>query len=251
MVLDLAIQIWITKKSVVIYPLSPKELDDKTLAKQIKAIAQVLVNASIWTMDLPNTEKVNDAFKNNPYVDQNSITSFTVDKIYNEYVHWARECRANYLKLVEMGFTCFSEYRCRGLINRDEYDSVYEYERILEWAHDNIPDLPEKLDCVGLPAIDTDPDFMMDFPVPPKEYIVMELVHYGEYPIHHERINFLESYRNYYRAQLHKTIKCGMCVGEGSYLVDEGESICLWCNGVGYTQKRFLFTRREMPEYLK
>jgi hypothetical protein len=126
---------------MIIYPLPAQELDDKTLDKQIKAIAQVLCNVHHMkdTKDIPlqlhKTVKTNDV------------------------LNWLLECLANYLKLIDMGLACceeweyrFNDIKIKGgthyVLDNDPDKKKIKYNRhklqpVVEWARDNMPDLPK------------------------------------------------------------------------------------------------------------
>lgn len=71
---------------MIIYPLPAIELDDKTLSKQIKTIAQVLNNVYYKVVYLKN---------------KGVKPIMRPKRVANTMTKWACECRANYLNLVE------------------------------------------------------------------------------------------------------------------------------------------------------
>lgn len=94
----------------MIYLLDAKDLDDKTLGKQIEAIAQVLCQIHYQWIDY-NAETIGDA---NHAADKIPIKDEKIfDSRRNDYADWGYTCKANYLKLVEMGLECCAEYSHR------------------------------------------------------------------------------------------------------------------------------------------
>jgi hypothetical protein len=163
----------------------PEELDNKTLLNQLKNIAKTL-----W-----------------------EVHSHT-PKSYR-YVEWAHKSRTNYLKLVDMGIkVCLEiEYRTRDkqfkspeYTNKKvvlhnffywDFQNICKYQNVLEFALDNIPNLPD---------IAETPSFPLDLP---EEYIEESLIssdpndsHYDVYGSTPEDI--IDSYRNYYLNNLPK-----------------------------------------------
>lgn len=124
-----------------------KALDDKSLDKQIDSIAQTLchVHYIIGFHALRG----------------NNHSVLLLPEFYNdEYTNWARECVANYKKLVDIGLACCDEYNLRynpgatylfGTIEEQKEKVVvmqgltikkHKHHAVIEWARDNVPDLP-------------------------------------------------------------------------------------------------------------
>lgn len=201
---------------MIIYPLPPQELDDKTLDKQIKAIAQVLCNVHHMkdTKDIPiqlhKTVKTNDV------------------------LNWLLECLANYLKLIDIGLACCDEWCYRNSpdaefvhggteLHLHRIDSGgfkrHKLEHIIKWARDNVPDLPNNLQTKvaekdGVSWLYNEQQ-TTPFPlVMPDEYHIYNMN--SVYKIKDEcldlesrkdnnlQVNTVESYRNYYQAKLPK-----------------------------------------------
>jgi hypothetical protein len=215
---------------MIIYPLPAIELDDTTLSKQIKAIAQVLCNVHIML----HRQRV-ELFKNDK--SQPSPINFDLPPekmlhgkpIDDEYTLWASTCRANYLALVDMGLPIIQE--CIYRWNEPMPESVnYKYPEAIWWARDNVPELPIKhvfnCKCEGQWICDEcQYSEHTPFPlcVPAKRIIRKECEHSKgnadlSLNMHMFDIDITESYRNYYRAKLPKDAK---------------------------------WTRRDKPEYLK
>jgi hypothetical protein len=207
---------------VIIYPLNPEELDDKTLDKQIKNIAQALCNAQ-WMI--------------RPYAEAITIP-LALKPCKLVFINWAAKCRANYLTLVQMGIDACEEYTYR--FSERGYDSKWKdagwldfsipfYKKLkhhklklaMEWAHTNIPELP---------LLKTEEDFNMGFPLPPKKYVRQVGDEAGWFP------EIISSYRLYYRSKIYKKIHGIDCVNLP--IIDTDPNYPKW-------------TRREMPEYLK
>lgn len=218
-------------------------LDDATLSRQIKAIAQCLCNVHHIISALPLSEfakgNQNDHIPLSPY------------KFGNKYDKWAYECRANYLKMVEMGMACCREYEWRFTEYEwedriiDKENDFYEYseivgtnklkehklQHVIEWSGKNVPDLDKYLllTCPPQPPKET------PFPVVmPEEYKRIK-------PMHPPLIAIESSYQNYYRVNLTKAIdnKVFRLTKEGKY--------------TELNAKQFFpaWTRREKPKFLE
>jgi uncharacterized protein involved in tolerance to divalent cations len=184
-----------------LYPLPSGELDDKTLDKQIKAITQVLFNVH-HLATVPED-------------------AATWGLPWAKYQKWALECLANYKRLVNTGLACcneyvwrFSDFEWEDRIKKDqEGNYLYEYSQIvgtnelkehelqpvIKWMRDNVPDLP--LHPMIKKDIYASAETTTPFPlVMPKKYYVYETDYAGKIV----NTDVIESYRNYYRAQLNK-----------------------------------------------
>lgn len=208
---------------MIIYPLPPQELDDATLSRQIKNIAQYLINAHVLILD-GQFELTKDNFI------CNKINSLQMGYKPSKYNDWVIECRANYLKLVEMGINCCVEYNMRFNDYKEwmkwkcededtpHCTNHHKLEHVIFWARDNVPDLPQKLTSFvkhewdgKLPSpkpIYQDTLFPL---VMPKKYLT-----YGPEKLiggprvtamNIEIVNVMQSYRNHYRAKLKKDAK--------------------------------------------
>lgn len=232
-----------------------KMLDDKTLSRQIRGIAQYLCNAhylkAVFTPLQPN-QRLDDLTKDIPLPLKNNNEGLSAS--HDSYSKWAYECSVNYNKLVEMGLACFSEYRCRGLINKDEYNSIYEYENILEWTRDNVPDLPIYYGTVN-EALANPKEHLENYlnentnekttPFPVcvmDKYKVFKIGRDDEGWIEYD-INIIESYRNYYRTKIYekedktKLINCDLCKDTMPHMIAIPYELPKW-------------TRRERPKFL-
>jgi hypothetical protein len=213
---------------MTIYPLRPGELDDKTLDKQIKAIAQVLCNVHYLRMRM----------NNETYLFIEAYKILMLPKRHHDlFSLWAKECLANYNELANTGLACcneyvwrFSDFEWEDRIKKDqEGNYLYEYSQIvgtnelkehelqpvIKWAMNNVPDLPRRIAVLGLwkampdlkdgevvpfeePETTEEPT---PFPVVmPKKYF-SGMFDYKDEEIKHDVI---QSYRNYYRAKLKK-----------------------------------------------
>jgi hypothetical protein len=142
---------------MIIYPLPPQELDDLTLKRQIKAIAQTILSVHYYHLfytdnnptdsDLHNWQTINKGW-------------FCKDNFQQDaFFKWASECRANYNALVKMGLACceeweyrFNDIKIKGgthyVLDNDPDKKKIKYNRhklqpVVEWARDNVPDLPD------------------------------------------------------------------------------------------------------------
>jgi hypothetical protein len=234
---------------MIIYPLPPEELDDKTLDEQIEAIAQTLCNVHYR---IKNGAEATIKYKGR--CDRIPLELISFD----EFSEWASECLANYLKLVEMGLACCEEYRLRfsePLLNiYGEEGKVKEHklQYVIEWARENVPELPVRIDskyniddsCIDLDSR-IDKEITTPFPlVMPEEYKVYFVSENGS-----KGAPFIiESYRNYYRAKLYKKKQCKN--HEPEYEFTNGECPeCLTKSGIIEIEPKW--TRREKPNWLE
>lgn len=167
-------------------------LDDRSLDKQIREITVALINAHC-------------KYTQKPIYTVRADTPIPARRPNHKWSQWARECKANYLYLVELADACGKEiyYRQRG--KQKIHDKYYP---ILEWARDNVPDLPEKR-VIGYPVGFGYPTGTREIPrqeVPlfmPKKYRLGKwyLQNPTRNPLNTEYCK-IESYRNYYTAKL-------------------------------------------------
>lgn len=261
---------------MIIYPLPPEEFDDKTLKKQIKAIAQVLCNVHHkFVIKKYENMDVQEFFQScgveAPLKDHRKIPlAFCADK-FREYSQWASTCRANYLKLVDMGMACCEEYKYRlsePLINM--YGDAgkikhYKLQPVIEWARDNVPNLTN---YVGVKAGDKlgnftvprsgkgySPSHSTPFPlVMPQLYycytIPKKEIEGKSFELELRWLDIEESYRNYYCAKLKKKQECSNCEGTGYvYINGNCEDQCYKCDSTGIILPKW--TRREKPDWLQ
>lgn len=176
-------------------------LDDKSLEKQIKDISQVLQHVH------------KDGYYKN-YI--------------NEWAIWARECKANYLWLVELGLDCTEEWEFRFTYEYGKATKHHKLWNTLLWARENIPDLPYVSGLCGsnstvLPLI------------MPKKYLTGAAIICGVM----DDCDAVLSYRNYYESTLRKRIKlCQGCCYEVKAGVEDP-----FCSNVKWT-------KRDMPGFL-
>jgi hypothetical protein len=244
---------------MTIYPLPPQELDDKTLSRQIKNIAQALCNVHWLQLDCDIAKGIDINYICIPLDENNRDNLFT---------QWASTCLAKYLKLVEMGMDACNEWIFR-FINKGKVYNPHKLQSVIEWARDNVPELPCNQTDYSLPSdsfiydVYQIPGYTTPFPlVMPDKYKNRPFEKYSkEYPI-------IESYRNYYRARLNRRLKCKECKGRGGYEIFEGEphswaecieSDCLEGflyekfgehTGVIYKRLNPKWTRRQKPEWI-
>jgi hypothetical protein len=224
---------------MIIYPLPPAELDDKTLSRQIRNIAQVLCNVHHADIAcLTDIKKIEEASAKIPLPQKR----FAEDKI----CWWARECRANYLKLVDMGYKCMDEYVYRF----NDYPDFGCGKNFLLWAVENVPDLPYgkiDKDCLqcdndekgsyGQPCDTHAWGTATPFPlVMPDKYIIFDCDFYEPTA----EICIIESYRNYYRAKIKNKL--------ADFVSDEQDKEIALFRKLQMAGVKF--TRREKPERL-
>jgi hypothetical protein len=253
---------------MIIYPLPAQELDDKILSKQIKSIAWVL-------RSVHHTIAV-DKLLNNPDINCSSSPApvLTNLMVYNQ---WASTCRANYLKLVEMGDECCRDWFMR-FVDFSDIDCVmknkygHKLQSVIEWCKLHIPELPAEkcktcegnkavkitthsdghyypqacltcVEAVGLVGITNTGLCKNTTPFPacvPGKYIeyLSSTVRQGQ----PKPVDIEQSYRNYYKAKLQK--KLDVCNKTHPILNAELNDI---------TQNCFYptFTRRKKPEWLE
>jgi hypothetical protein len=103
-------------------------LDDKSLDRMIKDIAQVLCNAHYFLSE--------GDYK------KNYTAPLPLSAPNNKFIwiwsQWARECVANYKYLTELGIECNYEYQ-------ERFNKLHNSNLVIHWAYDNVPDLPVHL----------------------------------------------------------------------------------------------------------
>lgn len=197
-----------------------QHLDDMSLDKMIKSIAQILCNVHYDYLDnnqdtsIPWQIRINDADKIPlDYLDR---------KIYDQWSQWARGCKANYLYLVKLGWELCMEYNYRfanpkGVCGQTVGLYIHSMQEVIEWVRDNVPDLPDYqyFTYVNFFSVTELPLVM------PKKYIWDK-----EYdsPVG----TAMQSYRDYYQAKLKQNLKCKRQICE-NYCVDPHSSP-LWTN---------------------
>lgn len=138
-------------------------IDDKSLSDMISDCAQVLVNAAIWTKDLREPFIPKSLLKKHgdKAINVESITTHEVPKRYDEWVHWCRECLANYNALLAYAQECCEEWAFRFSDDCRRFKHVnsaycgsckreHKYHDVIVWCEQNKPDLPNTCDtCKG------------------------------------------------------------------------------------------------------
>lgn len=132
-------------------------LDDKSLDKQIRDIAHTLFMVNylyVCRQEQCDHLKLCQILKETGFKHaKRNKDGYLVE---SKWCQWARECKANYLWLVELGTACLDERfdRLGVFEERYEHDTPYihclkykelKVEKAIEWARYNVPDLPE--DC--------------------------------------------------------------------------------------------------------
>jgi len=206
-----------------------KMLDDKSLNKMIKDIAQVLCNV--------HEERLNKAFKiineakiaedeelrkNMSFYQMEQLIKYDEDiplqyktnKFLLEWSLWARKCKANYLYLVELGVTLCDEHACR-FYKKEKPHKIIKYESTIAWAKDNIPDLPScinKEKCCTPECRKTSCFWDRETrPVPlimPKKYYSIYSKQYTRWNSGKSLHDIVSLYRNYYQAKLRQKPAC-------------------------------------------
>ena len=196
----------------MIYPFPLAEIDDKTLKKQIKAIAQVLCN--VHHLENECSKKIDDNIPLSRSKNYKNILKWS---------QWARECVANYNKLVEMGLASCAENDYRHKLKLKIEYKPHKMFSVILWARDNVPNLII-LDKWGTVTLNGRPT---PFPlVTPKKFRFR--CPCGNCDI--------RSYRNYYRHKLQQKIK--------KLYPNLKEKVYPRLAGIEWT-------RREKPEWLK
>jgi len=183
-------------------------LDDKSLNKMIKNIAQVLCNVHhkigmdwLRTFDTDNKWENTQKFRSIP------LTKTFLDAP-GAWEDWARECKANYLYLGEFGRELIKEFNFRydiPMLKKQECNNFYA----IHWVSHNVPNLPYYFETEHTKEhwtfIISDGSVKDDIKTPfplimPKKYILD-----GFDPDDFDKEGdgqslTIQSYRNYYRA---------------------------------------------------
>lgn len=202
-----------------------ESLDNRSLDKMIKAIAQVLCNVH-WTQPI---DKMSYKI---PLMSVNS------DKCI--WSQWARECVENYKYLVELGLTLDREWENRFSFKYATVTKHHKLFKALLWARDNVPGLPEVGDYgyVGSFSITQIPLVI------PRRHIKNVEITNPEKCGHIE--NYVYAYRNYYLDKLKKGI-------ENKLSKECTEHDCCIYAKKGYCIKeniKPLWARRNKPDWL-
>jgi hypothetical protein len=207
-------------------------LDDKSLYKMIRDIAQALCNVhhmlddGCYCCDHGNPYEDCTCMEPAYFERQNPNINFLTSKLnkyfeWDPWSQWTFECKANYKYLLELGISLCDEHTYRFYIP-NKIHTITKYENIISWCKNNYPDLPllkEPYDGsrTQLPL------------VIPKKYLKI-------YPF--EQVHIIESYRNYYKYKYEKSF-CGH------------RSISM--TGIPYFsdgKSNFKWTRRQKPEWI-
>jgi hypothetical protein len=254
-------------------------LDDKSLSKMIKSIAQVLLSSHV----------VNDdgglSIFNPPCIDLNIMKDICEKHIHSKWGVWVKLCIANYRYLVELGAALCVEFLYRkycddclntGIIDDIGYLCPYckgkcmrpnKYHNIIDWCSENEPDLPNKeggltfkeyfKDHTCLPSCDGARGYyageMSPFPLVMPNRFITEFDQQPDFVS-----SDILSYRNYYKHLLEKRVKCKACYGFGSHNPGAcGDDECCGhrdecdeCDGLGTKTITPTWTRRSRPKWL-
>lgn len=183
-------------------------LDDVSLNQQIKAIAQTLCTVIFNELIIKrDAGKLSDK-------DWEERKLIPLPRKVTVFSNWASECRANYLKLVDMGLACCEEYEYRfneieikgldyyivfsadGPSKKVRY-KTHKLQSVIEWARDNVPALDhDDCQCKERSEITT------TFPLVMREkYIIYKGK--TQFPgTYTDEPLIIKSYRNYYKSKL-------------------------------------------------
>lgn len=212
-------------------------LDDRSLDKMIKDIAQVLCNVH-WYIFIPDLDVIS-AGKIPPNLFQvsNIPLRFGMTQSISRWSQWARGCRENYFWLVALACVCLQEYKYRkqptGICGQALIYGIHEYQEAIIWVRHNVPYLTERVKIkqyigagyFGEIATDITPPVVM-----PRKYHALTPYSKPEDCGSSDgglEIDVFESYRNYYQARLNRK-----------------EPFMQF-------KKKAVWTRREKPEWLK
>lgn len=213
-------------------------LDDKSLNRMIKYIAQVLCNVH-WMQPIDSLNQ------NIPLMPKKNNEC--------KWTQWAKEYKANYNYLVFLGLQLCCEYDYRFFKVKESkkigdhnliFGYGHKYYNIIDWCEENIPDLPTRDHEIGCGCSECDNGFRKNItPLPlvmPKKYQMGTIeISTTNQTINdsHNRWSIL-AYRNYYQYKYAKSWQGHHCVsmsGESYYA--EGKS-------------NFKWTKRQPPEWI-
>ncbi len=195
-------------------------LDDLSLAKMIRDIAQVICDAYWLEEAIESHQPVPPLKFNKKFI----------------WARWVRECVANYSYLVTLGVACDWEAAYRKDFKLDK-----KYHDIFEWARKNTPDLPLRChSCVICHKETSDGcNYCQEKSIlpliMPKKYIL------DEDELNETNIQIIGSYRNYYQAKLKQKFQYSNAIVEchsvtGAEIVGNGIEV--------------RWTKRQKPEWI-
>jgi hypothetical protein len=221
-------------------------LDDRSLDKMIKAIAQVVCNV--------HNDLINDSFfESSKYSDhcrdmRDQLRSeIPLEPIFAfktgilQWSQWVRECVANYNHLVKLGLALDKEHEHRFSFKYTEATKHHKLYKVLLWARDNVPSLPSHCHSCALCYNETPEGCKhcqktTEFPlVMPRRYYQNNKISIqpGIYGFDEE---IIEAYRNYYQDQLKKP--CNI------------HDACIYANQGKCLKSKYTWTRREKPNFI-
>lgn len=210
--------------------LAASYLDDKSLDSMIKDISQVLCNVHHAELYKKNQETKIDRTVFQIVEDYNRLETNLPLKYkqnkgqWGKWTQWARECKANYLYLCDLCWELEKEHRYRF--------NKYKNLGFLNYARDNVPDLPVKCRSYNYG--------MTDIPlVMPEKYFALkfEEVYIKDHREPYKTQLIIQSYRNYYQAKLEQKYMRADC--GCAHACD-----CPWENPIK-------FTNRSKPTWLE
>ncbi len=216
-----------------------RSLDDKSLDKQIKDIAQVLCNVH----HMQSKYACQACDRGFEYEECTCMVDHGIplpsrlnkDWKFGEWEHWVHECRANYLWLGELGLELIKEFNIRGQV--PSLKGLYIMQAI-HWARENVPGLPDKDEFFGDQyAIHTYGKITSLPLVMPKKYIIGDCYDTKKKEIFLLSVNNILSYRNYYQAKSQQQIRRSSAL----------DCMCdTWCKKC----KNIQWTNRQKPEWI-
>jgi hypothetical protein len=192
-------------------------LDDKSLEKQIKNIAQVLCNAHYYNLKLKG---VGMALHESQvaHIPLNKQMRNNSECRHLEWSLWAKECKGNYLWLVNYAIICCGEYYWRFMVREygnldhdNKCNEVEHYNAIILWARNKTPNLPNCLDkekctpdCGRTHCFWDDNHKMIPVIVPKKYFHLEDSIEHPLKPgrMLFQEINLIESNRKFYKSKL-------------------------------------------------
>lgn len=212
-------------------------LDDKSLDKMIRDIAQVLCNVH-WLDENNDVDTYNYPNGIKWPVEWASSADCRC-----RWTQWARRCKANYLYLVELGLCCCNEQFYRG--NR----KFHKFSRAISWARDNVPSLKS---CTNKEKLCT-PECRESSCLWDREHTSVPLIMPIKYmklwyrdSFYHEDDDIKEnalinSYRAYYQAKIEQRYNKRPCLGTPHIFA----TVCIHCIWDSW------WTNRQKPEFIK
>lgn len=131
-------------------------LDDRSLDKMIKTIAQTLYNVHYFPLAEQNEHyKISQLIKETGKMSPKRSKAIKYQKtaglmLDDKWTQWALQCKANYRYLIRLGIDCCREYHCRyadkcdmeKVEEEDDHCGAWHKMRdLIDWAGVNTPNL--------------------------------------------------------------------------------------------------------------